>query len=877
MGDSSSDFDDPGNGGSPTEGASFDSLLRKVAGAPEVALDRLAPEVLAGDVLDGKLRIESVLGRGGMGVVYLAHHIQLGRQVAVKLTSRGANPRAMARLLREAQAMASITHDNVVTVYDVGTLGEQVYIAMEYVDGGTASSWLSEEPRSWRTVVDLYLKAGRGLAAAHGVGLVHRDFKPDNVLVGRDGRVRVADFGLVRLASLDGDASEELSLTVPDQKTSPQRPQDSAPGVGTRLTATGALAGTPAYMAPEQFDGVAVDDRSDQFSFCVSLFEALFDSRPYATSGTGQFSDNLFCRKILEPTVNRRVPVRVRRALARGLSRKPRDRFAGMDKLLEALEHATTRRRRAVLGTATLVLLGGASMWASTRSAVQTCEDSATLRDVWNDRSRERLRREVLDSDLLNRDEIWRSAQEQLDGFVSGWEAIYLEACATGPVKREVALSCLAAGRVTLRSMLVPDPMSGPRAAGIVATGIPATESCRPLPDLVAASPADNAVKTNTQKQWSAALRLYRVDEGDEALKILEQMNFEHPAVRGSPTHGHVLAMTGDIRYARREHDRAISLWREAIPILIAVDDVNIAIQTTVSLAVILHELGSHNDEEKMLTALARAWLERATNRDWLAGKVALLHARVLMDNGKPVEAEQVLREAIASVDEDNAPGPAYDLRRDLGSLFLEHDRPKDAREVIEPLFETLRQTLPPGFRRTVVVQVILAEVALKLGDLERCEQLVGSLELPPTDTLMASASVTHASLLGSQGDPKGAMEQLRVVLALAETELPRVRAELALREARAGELKSARASLSLAIASANASSLWRAKAEALLTAAETAVLLGDLDRAEECLKRALPTIVRQDPSHKDASYARRVRLSIDHARARAEPSTPSG
>ena len=176
-----------------TEEAALEDLVRQLAAAP---VHTIGAALVSGAVVDGRLRIERLLGRGGMGVVYLAYHEQLSRHVAVKLTHAGGTEKATARLLREARAMASINHDNVVTVYDVGTVDSQVFIAMEFVDGGTLRTWLIDKQRTWLEIVNAYLKAGRGLAAAHARGVVHRDFKPDNVLVGVDGRIRVADFGI---------------------------------------------------------------------------------------------------------------------------------------------------------------------------------------------------------------------------------------------------------------------------------------------------------------------------------------------------------------------------------------------------------------------------------------------------------------------------------------------------------------------------------------------------------------------------------------------------------------------------------------------------------------------------------------------------------
>ena len=228
-------------------------------------VEAAAADVVRGSSL-GRYIVLDRVGEGGMGIVYTAYDPELNRRVAIKLVravaskSTSAKDR-QARLLREAQAMARLSHPNVIAVHDVGTYGEQVFIAMELVDGTTLKEWLKQARRSWREIVEVFLAAGKGLAAAHAAGLVHRDFKPSNVLVGKDGRVRVMDFGVARPVSTADDK-------VPGE--SPFAEVDVA------LTRVGSVVGTPRYMAPEQRGGQPVDPRSDQFSFCASLYEALY-------------------------------------------------------------------------------------------------------------------------------------------------------------------------------------------------------------------------------------------------------------------------------------------------------------------------------------------------------------------------------------------------------------------------------------------------------------------------------------------------------------------------------------------------------------------------------------------------------------------------
>ncbi|MCA9619444.1 MAG: serine/threonine protein kinase [Myxococcales bacterium] len=264
-----------------------------------------------------------VVGEGGMGVVYAARDPELDRTVAIKLMHprQEVTDRENRRLLREARALAKVTHPNVVAVYDVGTHDARVFVVMELVEGRTLREWLLE-PHDRSTVLDAFVAAGRGLQAAHQAGLVHRDFKPDNVVLGHDGRARVLDFGL----AVDAGTWACGSGT------------GDGPLDQTRLTSTGVALGTPAYMAPEQHHGGDVDPRADQFSFCLALFEALVGQRPYQ----GATVDELLHEKLSESAgrQRRRLPRRCRAAVLRGLRADRSERWPTMDCLLQELAAA---------------------------------------------------------------------------------------------------------------------------------------------------------------------------------------------------------------------------------------------------------------------------------------------------------------------------------------------------------------------------------------------------------------------------------------------------------------------------------------------------------------------------------------------------------
>jgi predicted Ser/Thr protein kinase len=306
----------------------------------------------AGDAV-GRHQIVSVLGAGGMGRVYRARDPDLNRDVAIKVLHRapGSGSGGLEhRLMREAQAMAKLNHPNLATVYDVGTVRGEVYIAFEFIDGMTLGKWMREPGRTVAEKLEALRAAGRGLAAAHSAGVIHRDFKPDNVLVAKDGSVKVVDFGLAR-----GVGAEV--------KAEPKAGDSDALSVD--LTLTGSILGTPAYMAPEQHKGMAADERADQFGFAVSAWEALYGERPFKGKTIQMVAMAICDGAIAEPpaAAAAEVPAAIQAALRRALSVDPAERFVDMNALLAALTGAPAgtsgRRRRLMMVAAAAVVLVG--------------------------------------------------------------------------------------------------------------------------------------------------------------------------------------------------------------------------------------------------------------------------------------------------------------------------------------------------------------------------------------------------------------------------------------------------------------------------------------------------------------------------------------
>ncbi len=404
----------------------------------------------------GRYRIVRRIGSGGMGTVYAAFDPTLDRTVALKVIhDKVESADAEQRLLREAQAMARLNHPNVVTVHDAGTKDGRPYVAMEFVEGCDLQDWLRREKRGWREIVKLFVAAGQGLAAAHAAGLIHRDFKPGNVMVGDDDRVRVTDFGLARAAEA-GDW--DVAGKPPGSKA---RSADRAPttsALNTPLTQAGTVLGTPAFMAPEQVLDGRADHRSDQYAFCVSLYVALFGKHPL-----GEFSDfpgfvaRLEADDVSLPAVGHQVPARIVAAIMRGLNRSPEKRFPDMGALLHSLRRdpAQQRKRWLVAGVgvaAAAVVIGIVGYTAYRRQLCGGGKSQAAA--VWN-ADRLALLEDHFDdvAEGLGREAV-AAVASRLDDYTGRWATVHREACVATRIRGEHSEALLDRQMACLRHRL---------------------------------------------------------------------------------------------------------------------------------------------------------------------------------------------------------------------------------------------------------------------------------------------------------------------------------------------------------------------------------------------------------------------------------------
>lgn len=355
-----------------------------------------------------------------MGVVYAAYDPKLERKVAIKMLHEDISESHGARLEREARAMARLAHPNVVGVHEVGDFGNRLFIAMEFVDGTTLRDWLREDKPTLKQILLTMVAVGKGLAAAHAANMVHRDFKPDNVLIGRDGRARVSDFGLVTAtgSANTGEPAPLSSLRGPDGKV---------------LTGTGAVMGTPPYMAPEQHIGGVADHRADQFSFCVTLWEALYEQRPFDASTYDELVDNVTAGRMSEPPRPSTVPTWLRTILKRGLSTNPNDRYSSMDALLQQIERDRRSYRVRAVIVVGLVAAMGPTVWAiqhESAASSRPCQDAhEKLSGTWNKEVRSTIRRAFEDTGVVYASDVWETVRDSLDSRSAEWVSTRTKAC----------------------------------------------------------------------------------------------------------------------------------------------------------------------------------------------------------------------------------------------------------------------------------------------------------------------------------------------------------------------------------------------------------------------------------------------------------------
>jgi tetratricopeptide (TPR) repeat protein len=590
------------------------------------------------------------LGGGGMGEVYSAYDPELDRKVAIKLLRADARSgqveQAKMRLLREAQAMARLSHPNVIAVYDAGTFGDEVFVAMELVEGRTLSAWLEERSRSIREIVAAYADAGRGLAAAHSAGLIHRDFKPENVLVGHDGRVRVLDFGLARAAN---DSPERAPSAFEDTVADSGRA-----ALLTPLTQDGAFLGTPGYMSPEQFVGSSVDARSDQFSFCVALYRALYGERPFGGTTVTELMLAVNSGAVRAAPKKSRVPFGLRKVLIGGLSVRPENRFVTMDALLAELSRdpgAARKRQLVAVGLVVFCIVAGLGLGAALRHHRGLCAGAESrLVGVWDDARRAAVRASFLQSGQPYAQAVLSTVEHAFDAYARAWVTLHIDACEATHVRGEqsqemldLRMTCLS-DRLTQLGTLSEiythaDADTIERAAESVGA-LPGLEACADAVALRApiSPPADAEVRRRVQRirdQIARAEAHQLAGHYDEGSAIARAALTEAVASAYKPVEAEAQLTLGNIFDGRGNDGEASRAYHDAYVAAVAGRHDQVAGSAAIQLVHMLDERQARYDEADRWADIAEATVGRLQERADLLGWLYIRRAMLRDHQGR--------------------------------------------------------------------------------------------------------------------------------------------------------------------------------------------------------------------------------------------------
>jgi eukaryotic-like serine/threonine-protein kinase len=637
----------------------------------------------------GRFVLGERLGAGGMGVVFAAWDPQLDRKVALKILRSPDGGSGSARLIREARVLAKLRHPNVVAVHEVGVHEDEVFIAMDFIEGCTLREWL-QSPRSWQEVVDLFVAAGRGLAAAHDAALVHRDFKPDNLLIDLDGNPHVADFGVARVARTSdsgGDTSTSVS-TGEDSTAAPPRGSSES-----TLTVAGALVGTPAYMAPEQLDGRLADARSDQFSFCATLYEALYGVRPYASDSLVDLLDAMEHSRLAEPRVDLSAPRWLRRIVVRGLAVRPENRFETLRELLDQLEAGRRRRGRWIaIGAAAA---GALAATVATLVATMDAENSRidcsvgrqSMQALWEPARQRALEAAFLRSDSPMAAHAWSGVRERLETYADDWMTMRRDACEATHVRGErstdtleAQVGCFERRLAELGGLL---EIFETADESVVELALEATEGLTPisvcadidgLTRLAAVSPLPedprDRVRVEQLRVKLARLRSFqntgRYEEGlKEARARLEdalELDYQPSIADANYRLGSLLALAGEAAVAERYLETAF------MGALVGGDDATAASASATAAHVVGVTL-RRQDEGERWARIAESLSERIGNPPGLAGRSAQQRGNTALLKGDFATARDAMVRAIENFREAGLEGDVAETLVNLAVL----------------------------------------------------------------------------------------------------------------------------------------------------------------------------------------------------------------
>jgi tetratricopeptide (TPR) repeat protein len=720
-----------------------------------------------------------VIGAGGGGQVFRAFDRELERQVAIKLLARGQSGPTSTfarRLRREAQANALLQHPNVVSVFDVGEHQGEVFIAMEYVDGGSLKEWLERSP-PLPDILRTFLQAGEGLMAAHAKGMVHRDFKPANVLLGRDGRPRVCDFGLAR-----GRRTAEHPGVGADDLPVGQGPFDEA------ITQTGTVLGTPAYMAPEQFEGRMVDERADQFSFCLALAEAVVGTR----ARRGKLTPTGWQPEPGDPHAwlrTKRMPPRLREVLVRGMAPDPSQRFDSLLPVLEGLRRelgqGRTRQRLAIGSVGAAAVLAGAGLWWTAEAPCSGLQDSLT--DVWNDDRRTQLTQRMTKGSMDGWAEVWSAVGR----YASQWASARTDVCTATHVRGEqsqalldVRMACLDQRLEGLRVLL------GLVEAGRIDSVDQASEALLRLStpagcvgvlgggiDASVDDPRQAAAIAEVQRGFAeleallaAGLITQGLARSHELGKLADATG--HPRTRAE-AHGWI----GRMEAANDHLPAAVAAWEQTLLFAEAAGNDGLRLEAHVALIRLDEGTGDRAGETDRIVARARALLERLGSPGLPRAGLSAALGQLSFRRGEFEACRTHGEQAVLLL--GNLSGvPLYDqlqASEDLARCLERQGLRKRAAEVVGVSLSAAQRQLGDRHPRVVRMTIQLSRALDFSGDregAERAAQRAVELALDtmgPGHSTTARAHQALANVMFRRQDFAGSEQQLRRALEIME------------------------------------------------------------------------------------------------------------
>lgn len=675
------------------------SWLRAAARAFGVSDARSQGWIPRGSLIDGRYHVVRLLGAGGMAVVLLAWDLELDRAVALKLYDHDVHDAARSRTLREARAMAALAHPNVATIYGVGVHDARLYIAMEFVDGGTLGAWLRREHRTHAEVIGVFVACARGLAAAHAAGIVHGDIKPSNLLIDGGGRPRVADFGLARL-SRTGDA----------------------PGCVERHAS---FFGTPRYAAPEQHTHGEIDGRADQFGLCVALYEALYHEHPFVGDGGEALTLSIRTGRRRVRRQGLGVPRSLARALDRGLAHAPADRFAKMDELADALQAAPWRRR---LWIGALAVAVGGSIAAGWRAS-PGCTTAAGIDRVWNTDRQHAIADAFAASGSPFHREALSTMATALDEWSARWRDARADACmarSDGPelVGVEHRVGCLDRQLVELDAVIAAlghaDRETVTRARDIL-EHLPDPRRCESQSELAA---HDEAVDTQPAQELDEAReRLARSRTALDLGRYAEATELAHGVAVGAiaqaraELRAEALLLLGLARRDAADLETAALALTDAHYEATAAGDDRVAARAATELLCVLARVrGGSASAERWLRAAEAALLRSGTTvEDEL--RLGLCRGDLRLAEARHDDAEDAYRAALVFSPMTQASfGLAAQLHAGIGNALIERGQLSEslaaydrARSIIH---EANRESQPDG----IAIASARAEILTRMG-----------------------------------------------------------------------------------------------------------------------------------------------------------------